>query len=252
MCVCVSRGRGVSSLWPDDRQAGGVGRGQIGCLKEATLLFKSIQCKTKMYLLHRTWITTAKPEHPAGDADLFCSCLQIVGLNTNVNFLLSLSGHPEFEAGNVSTSFIPQHHADLFPAAKAPAGETLCQAALGLVLQERQHTQEFTQNSSGESSLAQSLYNPLKLWCFGVIMCINVAFLQTCSLLLAPAAAGGTTFGLTGTWLCSWETEVSTTAITELYRPLVFWGESGILDLIFNKEFIQNSKYMNIIILSYV
>lgn len=72
----------------------------------------------------------------------------IVGLNTNVNFLLSLSGHPEFEAGNVSTSFIPQHHADLFPAAKAPAGETLCQAALGLVLQERQHTQEFTQNSS--------------------------------------------------------------------------------------------------------
>uniref|UniRef100_A0A674MJG3 Methylcrotonyl-CoA carboxylase subunit n=1 Tax=Takifugu rubripes TaxID=31033 RepID=A0A674MJG3_TAKRU len=54
----------------------------------------------------------------------------IVGLNTNINFLLSLSGHPEFEAGNVTTSFIPQHHADLFPAAKAAAGEAVCQAAL--------------------------------------------------------------------------------------------------------------------------
>ncbi|TNM88184.1 hypothetical protein fugu_006405, partial [Takifugu bimaculatus] len=80
----------------------------------------------------------------------------IVGLNTNINFLLSLSGHPEFEAGNVTTSFIPQHHADLFPAAKAAAGETVCQAALSLVLQERQRTQEFTQNSGGEGSSAQS------------------------------------------------------------------------------------------------
>lgn len=86
-----------------------------------------------------------------------------------MNFLLSLSGHPEFEAGNVSTSFIPQHHADLFPAAKAPAGETLCQAALSLVLQERQHTQEFTQDSSGESSLAQSLHNHFR--CCNVYKC---------------------------------------------------------------------------------
>lgn len=73
-----------------------------------------------------------------------------MGLNTNINFLLSLSGHPEFEAGNVSTSFIPLHYADLFPTPRAPSGETICQAALGLVLQERKHTQEFTQLSSGE------------------------------------------------------------------------------------------------------
>uniref|UniRef100_A0A667Y910 Methylcrotonoyl-CoA carboxylase subunit alpha, mitochondrial n=1 Tax=Myripristis murdjan TaxID=586833 RepID=A0A667Y910_9TELE len=72
----------------------------------------------------------------------------IVGLNTNIDFLLSLSGHPEFEAGNVSTSFIPQHYADLFPAPRAPSGATLCQAALGLVLQERTHTQEFVQSSN--------------------------------------------------------------------------------------------------------
>lgn len=89
-----------------------------------------------------------------------------MGLNTNINFLLSLSGHPEFEAGNVSTSFIPQHYTDLFPAAKAPAGETVCQAALSLVLQERQHTQEFIQNSTGEGLSAQSVHNPSEAMVF--------------------------------------------------------------------------------------
>uniref|UniRef100_A0A3B4UVJ6 Methylcrotonyl-CoA carboxylase subunit n=1 Tax=Seriola dumerili TaxID=41447 RepID=A0A3B4UVJ6_SERDU len=74
----------------------------------------------------------------------------IVGLNTNIDFLLSLSGHPEFEAGNVTTSFIPQHYADLFPTPRAPSGATICQAALGLVLQEKKDTQEFTQASTGE------------------------------------------------------------------------------------------------------
>ncbi|XP_033847976.1 methylcrotonoyl-CoA carboxylase subunit alpha, mitochondrial [Periophthalmus magnuspinnatus] len=72
----------------------------------------------------------------------------IVGLNTNIDFLLSLSSHPEFEAGNVSTSFIPQHYADLFPAPRAPSGATLCQAALGLVLQEQSSTHRFTQQSN--------------------------------------------------------------------------------------------------------
>lgn len=73
-----------------------------------------------------------------------------MGLNTNIDFLLSLSGHPEFEAGNVTTSFIPQHYADLFPTPRAPSGATLCQAALGLVLQERMNTEDFTQTSNGE------------------------------------------------------------------------------------------------------
>lgn len=79
-------------------------------------------------------------------------CPQIVGLNTNIDFLLNLSGHPEFEAGNVSTSFIPQHYAELFPTPKAPSGATICQAALGLILQERNHTLGFTQSSTGEET----------------------------------------------------------------------------------------------------
>ncbi|KAI2650128.1 Methylcrotonoyl-CoA carboxylase subunit alpha, mitochondrial [Labeo rohita] len=72
----------------------------------------------------------------------------IVGLNTNIDFLLSLSGHPEFEAGNVHTSFIPQHYDQLFPAAQKPSGEVLCQAALGLLLREKQHTETYRNQTS--------------------------------------------------------------------------------------------------------
>ncbi|KAG7274156.1 hypothetical protein CRUP_013690 [Coryphaenoides rupestris] len=53
-----------------------------------------------------------------------------------------------FEAGNVTTGFIPQHYGDLFPAPAPPCGATLCRAALGLLLWERSHTQEFTRRSS--------------------------------------------------------------------------------------------------------
>ncbi|XP_007256840.3 methylcrotonoyl-CoA carboxylase subunit alpha, mitochondrial [Astyanax mexicanus] len=77
----------------------------------------------------------------------------IVGLNTNIDFLLNLSGHPEFEAGNVHTSFIPQHHDQLFPAAVPPTGEEACQAALGLLLRETKHTQNFVCQS-------EDLYSP--------------------------------------------------------------------------------------------
>uniref|UniRef100_A0A674ETJ0 Methylcrotonoyl-CoA carboxylase subunit alpha, mitochondrial n=1 Tax=Salmo trutta TaxID=8032 RepID=A0A674ETJ0_SALTR len=71
----------------------------------------------------------------------------IVGLNTNIDFLLSLSGHPEFEAGNVTTSFIPQHYEQLFPKPSPPSRATLCQAALGLLLRERASTRTFRDQS---------------------------------------------------------------------------------------------------------
>uniref|UniRef100_A0A8C2GFT9 Methylcrotonoyl-CoA carboxylase subunit alpha, mitochondrial n=1 Tax=Cyprinus carpio TaxID=7962 RepID=A0A8C2GFT9_CYPCA len=81
----------------------------------------------------------------------------IVGLNTNIDFLLSLSGHAEFEAGNVHTSFIPQHYDQLFPAAQRPSGALLCQAALGLLLREKQHTEIYrTQTSDMFSPFASS------------------------------------------------------------------------------------------------
>ncbi|XP_077847839.1 methylcrotonoyl-CoA carboxylase subunit alpha, mitochondrial isoform X13 [Macaca mulatta] len=68
----------------------------------------------------------------------------IIGLHTNIDFLLNLSGHPEFEAGNVHTDFIPQHHKELLLSRKAAAKESLCQAALGLILKEKAMTDAFT------------------------------------------------------------------------------------------------------------
>ncbi|XP_018422568.1 PREDICTED: methylcrotonoyl-CoA carboxylase subunit alpha, mitochondrial isoform X2 [Nanorana parkeri] len=67
----------------------------------------------------------------------------IVGLSTNIDFLLSLSGHPAFEAGDVHTSFIPQHYNELFPLKKGISNQMLCQAALGLILKEQILTDEF-------------------------------------------------------------------------------------------------------------
>ncbi|XP_074047126.1 methylcrotonoyl-CoA carboxylase subunit alpha, mitochondrial [Macrotis lagotis] len=76
----------------------------------------------------------------------------ITGLNTNIDFLLSLSRHPEFEAGNVHTDFITQHYSDLLPAPSATAREVLCQAALGLLLQEQVRTSAFREQSDDQFS----------------------------------------------------------------------------------------------------
>ncbi|XP_015677889.1 methylcrotonoyl-CoA carboxylase subunit alpha, mitochondrial [Protobothrops mucrosquamatus] len=67
----------------------------------------------------------------------------IVGLSTNVDFLLNLSAHPDFEAGKVHTNFIPQHHSELFPPKRSISKVTLCQAALGLILKENLMTDTF-------------------------------------------------------------------------------------------------------------
>ncbi|XP_041032877.1 methylcrotonoyl-CoA carboxylase subunit alpha, mitochondrial isoform X2 [Carcharodon carcharias] len=67
----------------------------------------------------------------------------IVGLNTNIDFLLNLAAHSEFEAGNVHTDFIPQHYNGLFPAKEATNKDVLCQAALALILHERIQTNTF-------------------------------------------------------------------------------------------------------------
>ncbi|XP_031430920.1 methylcrotonoyl-CoA carboxylase subunit alpha, mitochondrial [Clupea harengus] len=101
----------------------------------------------------------------------------IVGLNTNIDFLLSLSGHPEFEAGNVHTEFIPQYYEQLFPAPKAPSKEVLCQAALGLLLRERTHTQEFNSSSN----------DPFSPFGFSSGRRLNVLFNRTMTLQLGES-----------------------------------------------------------------
>ncbi|KAB7500186.1 Methylcrotonoyl-CoA carboxylase subunit alpha, mitochondrial, partial [Armadillidium nasatum] len=47
----------------------------------------------------------------------------VVGLNTNVEFLKTLSRHTKFEEGDVHTDFIPQHYEDLFPVKETPSSD---------------------------------------------------------------------------------------------------------------------------------
>lgn len=57
----------------------------------------------------------------------------VIGLSTNINFLVNLSKHNEFEKGNVHTNFIPLHKESLFPESSL-SPLTVCQAAVALVL----------------------------------------------------------------------------------------------------------------------
>lgn len=60
---------------------------------------------------------------------------QVAGLETNVNFLLRLSGAKAFVAGDVHTAFIPQHEHELFPKSDSVLSEERAiQAAIGHLL----------------------------------------------------------------------------------------------------------------------
>ncbi|CAH0600281.1 unnamed protein product [Chrysodeixis includens] len=74
---------------------------------------------------------------------------QVAGLETNVNFLLRLSGASAFVSGDVHTAFIPQHEAELFPASDSTLSEPRAvQAALGhLLINQRSST--VTENWKG-------------------------------------------------------------------------------------------------------
>nr|CAG4651651.1 EOG090X02EP [Triops cancriformis] len=67
------------------------------------------------------------------------SCLaeyNIVGLHTNVNFLMDLSAHPSFMLGDVHTDFIKEHYSELFPV-KPITDQLLCQAGLAHIVSEQ-------------------------------------------------------------------------------------------------------------------
>lgn len=83
------------------------------------------------------------------------SCLSeynIVGLNTNVDFLMQLSSHPQFVTGDVHTDFIDQHHGELFPV-KLITNQMVGQAVLASLLKE-------IEVSSSRQAATADPYNP--------------------------------------------------------------------------------------------
>ncbi|XP_012274528.1 methylcrotonoyl-CoA carboxylase subunit alpha, mitochondrial [Orussus abietinus] len=59
----------------------------------------------------------------------------IVGLETNVEFVMDLCSHPNFQKGHVHTGFIDEHSQSLFPKFQVPSN-VLTQAALTFILYE--------------------------------------------------------------------------------------------------------------------
>jgi len=88
---------------------------------------------------------------------------EIAGLQTNIDFLIRLSSHSEFKAGNVHTGFIPKHAKELGLVIDEQSGPreiphlAIAYAHLSHVLQEQQHQQE-VQNKS---------LDPFSPWAFG-------------------------------------------------------------------------------------
>ncbi|XP_015515079.1 methylcrotonoyl-CoA carboxylase subunit alpha, mitochondrial [Neodiprion lecontei] len=59
----------------------------------------------------------------------------IVGVETNVQFIMDLASHPKFASGDVHTGFIEENHATLFPKIEI-TNEILTQGALAMILEE--------------------------------------------------------------------------------------------------------------------
>ncbi|KAJ3114755.1 Methylcrotonoyl-CoA carboxylase subunit alpha, mitochondrial [Phlyctochytrium bullatum] len=57
---------------------------------------------------------------------------EVVGLNTNIDFLKKLASHPAFVDGDVETGFIKKHEPSLFPPRPTTPALTVAHAALGL------------------------------------------------------------------------------------------------------------------------
>ncbi|TVY56997.1 Methylcrotonoyl-CoA carboxylase subunit alpha, partial [Lachnellula suecica] len=62
---------------------------------------------------------------------------EVVGLNTNIEFLKKICQSPAFIAGDVETGYIQKHNDELF-APEVVAPETFAQAALGILAKENQ------------------------------------------------------------------------------------------------------------------
>lgn len=81
---------------------------------------------------------------------------KILGLKTNIPFLMQLSSHSEFVKGNVYTNFIPDFHQDLFPTGE-PDKQRLAKLAIGIVYSELNLKQARSNNPFQHANSFRSL-----------------------------------------------------------------------------------------------
>ncbi|KAJ3300670.1 Methylcrotonoyl-CoA carboxylase subunit alpha, mitochondrial [Borealophlyctis nickersoniae] len=81
---------------------------------------------------------------------------EVVGPNTNIDFLKSLASHPSFIEGDVETGFIKKHETDLFKPRQPVPPIVLAQIALSIIGKE-------TNDARARTALSQDPYSP---WTF--------------------------------------------------------------------------------------
>jgi len=80
---------------------------------------------------------------------------KIAGLTTNIPFIMSLCDHSEFQAGNVNTDFITEHHDKLFEFTNQLEinDEVVCCALSTILNQETENSRLLSQDSSMNDSM---------------------------------------------------------------------------------------------------
>jgi len=102
---------------------------------------------------------------------------EIVGPDTNINFLRRLASNIHFTAGDVHTDFIPQHHDLLFPCKTSPSPTQSCLLALTYLLMDKQQRSPMIRDPFVTCSNFQINLNPtkqLRLMVDGIEVCLRV------------------------------------------------------------------------------
>jgi 3-methylcrotonyl-CoA carboxylase alpha subunit len=80
------------------------------------------------------------------------SQVEIVGVTSNVEFLVRLAGHPSFVAAEVDTGFIVRHRADLLPSPIPVADDDIALATLALALEASRSAECLSETSEDRHS----------------------------------------------------------------------------------------------------
>ncbi|KAI8923457.1 carbamoyl-phosphate synthase L chain, ATP binding domain-containing protein [Entophlyctis helioformis] len=88
---------------------------------------------------------------------------EVVGPNTNIEFLKKLASHPSFISADVETGFIKRHEADLFPPKQATDPLVFAQAALFLAGVEKKKLADLAASLSAEPQSPWSSLSGLRL-----------------------------------------------------------------------------------------
>lgn len=97
--------------------------------------------KIRYFSNHLLWLLFVVDFFPPSVLFSFRLCFQVVGLKTNIKFLLNLARHPEFVFGNVHTDFIQQHEKELF-VPKVPSHTDICSAVLSILLSNKREAEK--------------------------------------------------------------------------------------------------------------